>query len=85
MITLKSHALPPSPFNTPTIPYYGGKPETTVVGETTALRDRLPHERVHLRQAPTNPWCVMCHSLTGPLLPWMDKIDRWQEHPMRCR
>jgi len=85
MITLKSHAIPASSFNTPTIRFYDGKPETTVIGETTALRDRLPWEQVHLRQAPTNPWCVMCQTVTGPSRPWMDKIDQWQEHPMRCR
>jgi len=71
MITLKSHA-------------YGRKPETTVVGETTGTRDMQPHERVHLRRG---SWahCVMCHHVTGRDAPWMDNIDRWQDHPMRCR
>jgi len=72
MITLKSHAR-------------GRKPETTVIGETMALWDRLPWERVHLRHPRSdNHWCVMCQTVTGPNRPWMDKIDRWQEHPMRC-
>jgi len=84
MITLKSHAIPASPHNTPTIRYYGGKPETTVVGETYGTRDMQPHERMHLRRG---SWthCVMCHHVTGRDAPWMDNIDRWQEHPMRCR
>jgi len=72
MITLKSCA-------------HGRKPETTVIGETQGLRDRLPWEQVHLRSREANPWCVMCQSVTGPNRPWMDKIDRWQDHPMRCR
>ncbi len=72
MITLKSHAR-------------GRKPETTVVGETQALRDRSTYEAVHLRQDGYGIECAMCHDLTGPYSPWMDKIDHWQDHPMRCR
>ncbi len=72
MITLKSHSR-------------GRKPETTVVGETEGLRDKEPHEHVHLRKSNWMAWCCMCHTLTGPDRPWMDKIDRWQDHPMRCR
>ncbi len=71
MITLKSHSR-------------GRKPETTVKGETEGLRDRWPDELVHLRQGEYEG-CVMCGMITGPYSPWMDKIDRWQEHPMRCR
>jgi len=72
MITLKSHA-------------HGKKPETTVVGETEGLRDRWPHEDVHLRQDGYGTECAICHRLTGPNRPWMDKISHWQDHPMRCR
>jgi len=71
MITLKSHSR-------------GRKPETTAEAEC-GLRERLPWERVHLRQASDNPWCVMCQTVTGPSRPWMDKIHQWQDHPMRCR
>jgi len=85
MITLKSHALPPSPFNTPTIRYYEGKPETTVEGECDGLRDRMFLEYVHLRKDGWGSVCCMCAAYTGPMLPWMDNIDRWQDHPMRCR
>ena len=70
MITLKSHAR-------------GRKPETMVVGETLGTRDRMSWEQVHLRQGEYEG-CVMCGSITGPYSPWMDNIDRWQEHPMRC-
>jgi len=71
MITLKSHSR-------------RRKPETTVVGETSGTRDMQPHERVHLRRG---SWahCVMCHHVTGRDAPWMDNIDHWQDHPMRCR
>jgi hypothetical protein len=72
MITLKSHSR-------------GRKPETIVEGETVGLRDRLPHEQVHLRQGNMWTWCVMCKAVTGPNRPWMDNIDHWQDHPMRCR
>jgi len=75
MVTLKSHSR-------------GRKPETTVEAEC-GLRDRLSWEQVHLRQDKVqlnpNPWCVMCGALTGPTRPWMDRIDHWQDHPMRCR
>ncbi len=72
MITLKSHAR-------------GRKPETTVVGETERLRDRMSGEQVHLAAAHNQYHCVMCGSSVGPSRPWMDKIDHWQDHPMRCR
>jgi len=71
MITLKSHAR-------------GRKPETTVEGETEGLRDIRPSELVHLRYDDVIT-CAICGDTTGPDAPWMDKIDRWQEHPMRCR
>ena len=73
MITLKSHSR-------------GRKPETTVVGETEGLRDRMSHEPVHLREQ-GNTLCSMCRCQTGPYPdePWMDNIDHWQDHPMRCR
>lgn len=72
MITLKSHSR-------------GRKPETTIEAECD-LRDRLPWERVHLRQEHYAVFgCAMCGAPMGPNAPWMDKIDHWQEHPMRCR
>lgn len=85
MITLKSHAIPASPFNGERVIYYRGKPETTVTGETTSLRDREAHELVHLRTEFSKGWCTMCATPTGPDRPWMDNIDKWASHPMRCR
>jgi len=72
VITLKSHA-------------HGRKPETTIEGECKGLRNREAREYVHLRKQGWGTLCVMCAAYTGPLLPWMDNIDHWQDHPMRCR
>lgn len=85
MITLKSHAIPASPFNGERVTYYRGKPETTVIGETNGLRDSAPNELVHLRTEHSKGWCAMCATPTGPLAPWMDSVDKWASHPMRCR
>lgn len=85
MIKLKSHRIPASPHNTPTITYYAGKPETIVTAEVEGLREALPQEAVHLRTEFSKGWCTMCATPTGPQAPWMDSIDKWQSHPFRCR
>lgn len=85
MIKLKSHRVPASPFNSTVITYFAGKPETIVTGECIGLREREPEERVHLRGDNESVSCSMCGNLTGPQAPWMDSLDKWASHPMRCR
>ena len=82
MITLKSHAIPASPFNSERVTYYRGKPETTVVGEC-GIRDRAPNEKVHLVDpVEGHRYCYACGQWAGV---WYDREDKWQDHPMRCR
>lgn len=84
MFKLLSHAMAPSPHNTTTTVFYGGKPATVVVGECNGLIERQGDTVVHLRADADSPRCIVCMQMTGPAHPWYDSPDRWEVHPMRC-
>ncbi len=81
LISLISHAREPSQFNTGTITFNEGKPETVVEGEAEGLRMRRATETVHYREYESDPYCAKCHRLAEV---WHGNEERWEAHPMRC-
>ncbi len=84
ILKLLSHAIPPSPHNTQSITFYGGKPQTMVLAECVAVRERVEGELVHLRADDNSPYCVACGQITGATRPWYSDRDRWEDHAARC-
>lgn len=59
------------------------KSETIITIECDGIRERHPHERIHLREAgnDANTICVKCGKRA---LVWYDSQDKWEAHNMRC-
>ena len=84
LIKLLSHARAPSQYNTATITFNAGKPETVVEADCFGLRERQMNERVHYRDEEENERCSHCGAVTGGFAPWMSNQDRWLAHPRCC-